>query len=299
MASVVDSFVDAVAEIGDLVGEPALLGTEPDGFEQDRGARMSANQKSPLISVVTGAAGGLGTAIVRELLARGDRIVATDARPAALASLVEGLRDSFDHIDSRVLTLEADAASPSDWGRVRDAAVAAFGSPTVLVNNAGISPKHNGRKLDGLDIPLDEWNEVLAVNLTGPFLGVQAMAPGMAEAGIGRIVNMASLAARHGGLVAGLHYTATKTGLLGVTRSFARELAPSGITVNAVAPGRINSGMVSMVSEEINAEYAAQIPVGRLGTAEDIARTVAFLSDRDAGFITGAVIDVNGGSHMQ
>lgn len=260
---------------------------------------MSDAQRSPLVSVVTGAAGGLGTAIVRELLARGDRVVATDANPAALVSLVDALRGDSDDVDSNLLTLDGDVTSQSDWARIREAATRSFGAPSVLVNNAGISPKHGGRKLDGRDIPVDEWNLVLAVNLTGPFLGIQALAPGMAEAGFGRIVNMSSLAARHGGLVAGVHYAATKTGLLGVTRSFARELAPSGITVNAVAPGRIDSGMVSMVSGEVNSKYAALIPVGRLGTADDVARTVAFLADRDAGFITGAVIDVNGGSHMQ
>lgn len=255
---------------------------------------MSAAQP-PLVSVVTGAAGGLGTAIVEQLLDRGDLVVAVDTSERALDALVQ--RTGFG--PDRLLALEADVASAADWQRVREAAVAEFGAPTVLVNNAGISPKHDGAKLLGVDIPLEEWNAVLDVNLTGPFLGIQELATGMAEAGFGRIVNMASLAARSGGLVAGVHYAATKTGLLGVTRSFARELAPSGITVNAVAPGRIDSGMAGMVSEQVNADYAARIPVGRLGTAEDIARTVRFLSDRDAGFITGATIDVNGGSHMQ
>jgi 3-oxoacyl-[acyl-carrier protein] reductase len=249
----------------------------------------------PLVSVVTGAAGGLGTAIVEQLLDRGDLLVAVDTSEGALDALVQ--RTGFG--PDRLLALEADVASAADWQRVREAAVAEFGAPTVLVNNAGISPKHDGAKLLGVDIPLEEWNAVLDVNLTGPFLGIQELATGMAEAGFGRIVNMASLAARSGGLVAGVHYAATKTGLLGVTRSFARELAPSGITVNAVAPGRIDSCMAGMVSEQVNADYAARIPVGRLGTAEDIARTVRFLSDRDAGFITGATIDVNGGSHMQ
>ncbi|QAB18621.1 SDR family oxidoreductase [Leucobacter muris] len=147
--------------------------------------------------------------------------------------------------------------------------------------------------------PLDEWNAVLAVNLTGAFLGIRALAPAMQRGGYGRIVNVASLAARNGGRIGGVHYAATKTGLLGLTRSFARELAACGITVNAVAPGRIDAGMVAMTSTRFNDDYRASIPVGRLGTAADVARAVAFLTDAESGFITGTTTDVNGGGHMQ
>lgn len=248
-----------------------------------------------LISVVTGAAGGLGTEIVRELLDRGDSVVATDMSEAALTSLEEKLGDTH----GKLLTLVANVTLPEDWARVNEAAIERFGAPNVLINNAGISPKTDGHKVDGVDMALDEWNAVLDVNLTGPFLGIQALGKGMTQQGFGRIVNMSSVAGRMGGLVAGVHYAATKTGILGITRGFARELADHGITVNAVAPGRIDSGMADMVSDEKNAEYLAQIPVGRMGTAEDVARAVRFLSDEDAGFVTGAVIDVNGGSHMQ
>lgn len=247
------------------------------------------------IGVVTGAAGGLGSAIVEALLGRGDAVVASDVNEASLAALRERLPDAAD----RLATVVADVATVDGWNAIREAALERFGAPTILVNNAGISPKHDGKKLDGVDIPLDEWNAVVGVNLTGPFLGVQALAPGMIEQGYGRIVNIASVAARYGGRLGGLHYAATKTGVLGITRAFAQELAQHGITVNAVAPGRIAAGMASMVGASVNADYASTIPVGRLGTAGDVAHTVRFLTDPDSSFMTGATVDVNGGSHMQ
>lgn len=254
-----------------------------------------SNEQRQQIAVVTGAAGGLGTSIVKALLGRGDQVVASDVNEDSL----KALRDQLPEASDRLRTVVADVAAESGWEAIRFAAVESFGAPTILVNNAGISPKHNGKKLDGIEIPLDEWNAVLAVNLTGPFLGTQTLAPGMIEQGFGRIVNIASVAARYGGRLGGLHYAATKTGLLGVTRAFAHELAEHGITVNAVAPGRIGSGMAAMVSESVNADYAATIPVGRLGEAYDVAHTVRFLTEEDSSFITGTTVDVNGGSHMQ
>lgn len=246
------------------------------------------------ISVVTGAGGGLGTSIVEALLERGDRVVASDASVKALETLAARFSET-----ENLLTVHADVSSQEGWTEIRDRSKERFGVASILVNNAGISPKHDGKKLEGIDIPLEEWNAVVAVNLTGAFMGIQTLAPDMIEQGHGRIVNIASVAARHGGKLGGLHYAATKTGLLGITRAFAQELAEFGITVNAVAPGRIASGMAAMVSESVNAAYAATIPVGRLGNAHDIAHTVRFLTEDDSSFITGATVDVNGGSHMQ
>lgn len=250
--------------------------------------------ESQHVAVVTGAAGGLGTSIVESLLERGDRVVASDASAQAL----ETLQSRFSAPDN-LITVHADVSSQEGWAEIRDRANEHFGAASILVNNAGISPKHDGKKLEGIDIPLEEWNAVVAVNLTGAFMGIQTLAPGMIEQGHGRIVNIASVAARNGGRLGGLHYAATKTGLLGVTRAFAQELARFGITVNAVAPGRIASGMAAMVSDSVNAAYEATIPVGRLGTAHDVAHTVRFLTEDDSSFITGTTVDVNGGSHMQ
>lgn len=255
---------------------------------------------TPNISVVTGAAGGIGTAIANALLMRGDRVVASDLPGASFDQLTEAAAaHGITDIDSRLLTLNHDVTSVESWADLRNRTHEAFGAPNILVNNAGISPKHNGLKRDGLEISLEEWQSVIDVNLTGAFLGIQSLVPAMKAAGYGRVINMASLAGRSGGTIGGVHYAATKTGILGVTRAFARELAAFGVTVNAVAPGRIDAGMVSMSSAEFNAEYLKNIPVRRMGTGSDVAHTVLYLSAPEAGFVTGTTTDINGGSHMQ
>lgn len=255
---------------------------------------MSNNQKHHRTAVVTGAAGGIGRGIVESFLASGDRVIAVDASNSALA----GLRADLDPQGGSLQTLHCDVTEPGDWQRIAEAVAAAPDTPAVLVNNAGISPKRDGRKIPGDEVPLDEWTSVLSVNLTGPFLGIQALVPHMKNTGFGRIVNMSSLAGRDGGRLGGVHYAATKTGLLGLTRSFARELAPFGITVNAIAPGRIDAGMAAGVADEVNQNYLRRIPVGRLGSADDVAQAVQYLAAVENGFVTGATVDVNGGSYM-
>jgi len=255
-----------------------------------------------MISVITGAAGGIGGGIVSTLLARGDRVIAADIRAQSLRELREKLLTTLpneaDAIDANLLLAELDVTKPESWQQLREDSAEHFGPPTVLINNAGISPKHNGVKLQGTDISLQEWESVLAVNLTGAFLGMQTLVPGMQKQRLGRVINISSEAGRVGGRIAGVHYSSTKTALLGLTRGFAWELASDGITVNAVAPGRINLGMAQQTTSEVNEKLLATIPVGRLGTPEDIGRMVAFLSEPDNGFITGATFDVNGGHIM-
>lgn len=255
---------------------------------------MSTTEQQRRTAVVTGAAGGIGRGIVESFLAGGDRVVAVDASDSALANL----QAELDEHAASLQTMCCDVTDPQDWKRIAEAVEASPDTPAVLINNAGISPKRDGKKIEGDEIPLDEWSAVLAVNLTGPFLGIQALAPHMKGTGFGRIVNMSSLAARDGGRLGGVHYAATKTGLLGLTRSFARELAPFGITVNAIAPGRIDAGMAAGVSDEVNRNYLTRIPVGRLGYASDVAQAVQYLAAADNGFVTGVTVDVNGGSYM-
>lgn len=258
------------------------------------GESMRTNQQQHRTAVVTGAAGGIGRGIVESFLASGDRVIAVDASDSALADL----RTALDPQDGSLQTMRCDVTEPGDWKRIAEAVEASPEPSAVLVNNAGISPKRNGQKIPGDEIPLEEWTSVLSVNLTGPFLGIQALAPHMKSAGSGRIVNMSSLAGRDGGRLGGVHYAATKTGLLGLTRSFARELAPFGITVNAIAPGRIDAGMATGVSDEVNQNYLTRIPVGRLGHANDVAQAVQYLAAAENGFVTGVTVDVNGGSYM-
>lgn len=244
--------------------------------------------------VVTGAAGGIGRGIVETFLATGDRVIAVDASEAALSELHSSTAGKAADLQ----TLHGDVTDPSDWERIAEAVHDSPHPAAVLVNNAGISPKRNGQKIPGDQIPTEEWQKVLDINLTGPFLGIQALVPHMKRTAVGRIINMSSLAGRDGGRLGGVHYAATKTGLLGLTRSFARELAPFGITVNAIAPGRIAAGMASSVSDEVNQDYLSRIPVGRLGSATDVAQAVQYFARLDNSFVTGVTLDVNGGSYM-
>lgn len=255
---------------------------------------MSITKTAGRCVVVTGAAGGIGQGIVESFLATEDVVIAVDA----VAEALRVLRASCEANTNKLLTIEGDVSSPTSWAEIAAATLDSGAKEIILVNNAGISPKRNGERIPGVEIPYEEWSRVLEVNLTGPFLGIQALAPLMKQAKFGRIINMSSLAGRDGGRLGGAHYAATKTGLLGVTRYFARELAPDGITVNAIAPGRIGVGMVGSVSDEVNNAYLTRIPVGRLGNSNDVAQAVQYLAASDNGFVTGVTIDVNGGSYM-
>jgi 3-oxoacyl-[acyl-carrier protein] reductase len=169
---------------------------------------------------------------------------------------------------------------------------------SVLVNNAGISPKIDGRKPKIVDIPLAEWQRVLAVNLTGPFLLSQRCVPVMKARGWGRIVMMTSIAAHIASPIAGAYYGTSKAGLMGFARNLAAELGPDGITVNCVAPGRIMSEMVAAAGAAANDAFLTRIPLGRLGRPDEVADAVAFLASDAASYLTGTTIDVGGGSYM-
>lgn len=245
-------------------------------------------------AIVTGAGGGIGAAVVVELISRGARVLATDIDGQAL----ERFQEDHGDLSKSFRCSVADVADAQEWERMAEEARSAFGPIGVLVNNAAISPKREGAKVPAHEMSHDEWDAVLAVNLTGPFIGTQTVYPDMREVGWGRIVNIASQAARTGARVAGVHYGATKAGILGLTRTLAHEFGPHGITVNAVAPGRILTPMAAGVPDEINQQWISKIPVGRLGQPEDTASVVGFLASEEASFVTGATIDANGGSFM-
>ncbi|GAA0570730.1 SDR family NAD(P)-dependent oxidoreductase [Actinomadura livida] len=245
-------------------------------------------------AVVTGGARGIGEGIVDELLGRGTPVVVADLSEPDLEAFTAS------HAASKDLfrTVKADISREEDWLRVRDAARASFGPACVLVNNAAISPKKDGVKCPALDTPLDEWERVLAVNLTGAFIGCKTLLPDMVAESWGRIVNISSQSARTGAHVAGIPYGTAKTGLLGLTRTLAIEYGRHGVTANAITPGRVVTPMAEVAPDHVNRRLLDSVAVGRYGTPHEIGAVVAFLASEAASYVTGATIDVNGGSYM-
>jgi 3-oxoacyl-[acyl-carrier protein] reductase len=234
------------------------------------------------VAVVTGAAQGLGEAIARALDARGARVVVADVN-------AEGAERVAADLDS-ALAVECDVRDRAQIERALDAA----GGVDVLVNNAARTVSRPVWEIDQ-----DEWDDVLAVNLRGVFLGCQLAAPQMRERGWGRIVNMSSIAGQAGGAVAGAHYAASKAGIIVLTKIVAAELARHGVTCNAVAPAAVRTPVMDSMSPDRLEAVRERIPVGRFGDAREVGELVAFLCSDEAAYITGATVDVNGGLLMR
>lgn len=243
------------------------------------------------VAVVTGGAGGIGEATSRALAREGARVVICDINGEGAKRLEQDLQRQ----GAKALAVQADISDPAQVKSLVEETMARSGRVDVLVNNAGISPKHAGKKLRLWEMSIAEWEQVIRVNLNGYFLCCREIVPHMIPARWGRIVNISSLAARIGGVVAGSHYTAAKAGILGLTKSLAAEAAEYGITVNAITPGRIDTPMAANVPPAVNAEIVKRIPLGRFGTPEDVAAAILFLASEAAAYITGATLDVNGG----
>jgi 3-oxoacyl-[acyl-carrier protein] reductase len=243
------------------------------------------------VSIVTGAARGLGAAIAKALHDRGDAVVLGDLD----AGLNEQCARSLSPSGERALAVPLDVRELESVQAIVDLAVERFGRLDVMVNNAARTVLRSF-----WEIEQGEWDDVLAVNLRGVYYGCRAAGEHMrGREGGGRIVNLASVAGQHGRGITGVHYAASKAGIVAVTRYAATELAPHGVTVNAVAPAAIDGPMVRSVPPERLAAMQAAIPLGRLGRPEEVAALVAFLTSDDAGFATGATFDVNGGILMR
>ncbi|GFE58917.1 3-oxoacyl-[acyl-carrier-protein] reductase [Geobacter sp. AOG1] len=240
------------------------------------------------IAVITGASRGIGKSIAFSLAAAGATIVAVDLDQAATEAVVEELKG----MGVKALAVVGNVTVADDADRMISAAVEAFGRVDILVNNAGITR-------DGLLLRMkdEDWDAVLSVNLKGAFLCTRAASKVMAKQRYGRIVNIASVVGQMGN-AGQANYCASKAGLIGLTKSNARELAKRNVTVNAVAPGFIATAMTDALPEKVRDELTAQIPLERLGTAEDIANAVTFLTSEASGYITGHVLSVNGGMYM-
>jgi 3-oxoacyl-[acyl-carrier protein] reductase len=240
------------------------------------------------VALVTGASRGIGR-VIAETLAAAGAIVVLGARDAG--KLADGVRE----IEARGGRAEAVSLDVAEKGSVEAAMaglLARHGRLDVLVNNAGIT-----RDNLLLRMKAEEWNQVLATNLTGAFLCTQLALKPMLKQRSGRIVNVTSVVGLTGN-AGQANYAASKAGLVGFTKSVAREVASRGITVNAVAPGFIETDMTAAMTEKAKEAVLSAIPLGRVGEARDVAAAVAFLASDDAGYVTGQVLAVDGGFHM-
>ncbi|MEE9194793.1 MAG: glucose 1-dehydrogenase [Alphaproteobacteria bacterium] len=243
------------------------------------------------VAVVTGAAQGLGRGIARRLAAEGARIAVWDIDEAMAAETVE----MCGHAGAEARFFATDVADEDAVSRSATAVMAAWGAPYALVNNAGIHPR-----AAALDMPLELWNKVIGINLTGTFLCARAFGRAMADQGRGCVVNLASGRALQGA-VKGAHYAASKAGIISLTKTLALEWAPSGIRVNCVIPG-VSDTRQPLEDENLTPSklkaLGANIPLGRIGHADDVGGLVAFFLSPDAAYMTGQAVAINGGRLM-
>ena len=238
-------------------------------------------------ALVTGAARGIGQAVALRLAAEGAAVALLDVRDAGEAA--ESIRAG----GGKALCFQADITDPAAVEAVVAEMLSAWGGVDILVNNAGIIARGTL-----LELTPEIWKRVLDVNVNGAFHCCRAVVPHMIRQGFGRILSITSVAGKTGDVTAAPVYGTSKGALNALTRSLARQLAPHGITVNAIAPHAIETDMSAEWSEEKRAEVLRGIPLRRLGKPEEVAAAAAFLASGEAGFITGEVLDLNGGFFM-
>ena len=240
------------------------------------------------VAVVTGGGKGIGRAVASRLAAGSAKVVISGRDQGALESACAEIRSA----GGEAIWITGDVAKATDADALCSKTLEAFGSADILVNNAGITR-------DNLIVRMSEedWDQVLDTNLKGSFLCIRAFTRPMMKQRYGRIVNVSSVVGLMGN-AGQANYVAAKAGLVGLTKAVAKELASRHITVNAVAPGFIETSMTSALNEKVREALKERIPLGRLGAPEDVAHAVAFLCSEEAGYVTGQVLTVDGGMRM-
>ena len=240
------------------------------------------------VTVITGASRGIGRSVAEYMAERGASIVAVSRKSADTEGLVQQIQDS----GGKAISVAADVSSSADVEAMLKVVLDTFERVDILVNNAGITRDALLPRLKD-----EHWDEVLDINLKGAFLCTRAVARAMAKQRYGRIINITSVVGQKGN-AGQANYCASKAGLVGMTRSNALELGRRNVTVNAVAPGFIETDMTAELSDKVRESMLAQIPLGTFGKPADVAAAVAFLASEEAGYITGHELSVNGGMHM-
>ena len=241
------------------------------------------------VALVTGGGRGIGLGIAKALAREGAHVAICDIGRDILES---GLGE-LQAMGAKASAFQMDVSVKGEVLHVKNSLMEEHGRIDILVNCAGIN-----EIIPIEQITEEQWDRMLAVNLKGVFLCCQAVMGPMKARRKGSIVSMTSIAGKTGGVAAGAHYSVSKAGIICFTKSLARELGPYQVTVNAVSPGRIDTPMIRMASDEENENFIRNTPLGRLGTPEDVAAAVLFLVSDEARFITGEILDVNGGMFM-
>ena len=251
--------------------------------------RHSMFDLSGMTALVTGASGGIGSAIARSLAAQGARLALSGSNSSRLRSFREELNDQFghDHVE-----ITCDLSNTTQVEELIPATMDTFGQIDILVNNAGITRDNLAMRMKD-----EEWEQVIKINLEAAFRLMRAAARPMMKARFGRIVSITSVVGATGN-PGQMNYAAAKAGLVGMSKSLAQELASRGVTVNCVAPGFIRTAMTDVLPEAQKEALNARIPMGRMGEGEDIGAAVAYLASREAGYVTGQTVHVNGGMAM-